>query len=206
MKAVIIAGGELAQPDFYGDWLSGAELVICADGGYRNAQKLGLEPDVVIGDFDSFPEENVSAGREKIVLPVEKDRTDTHECVCYALEQGYSEIVLLGAVGTRLDHTIANLHLLKIALDSGADMKIVNEHNEIFLVEKEAAIPRKDGWHVSFLPIGSAEGISSKGLYFPLENAHMEFGNPYGVSNEFTQDIAKVSVKSGLLLVILSRD
>ncbi len=205
MRAVIIAGGEIFDPSFYKEYFREDDIVICADSGYQNAYKLGLVPDVVIGDFDSFPEEQVTAGK-KIVLPVEKDRTDSHECVYYAIEHGFCEILLLGAIGTRLDHTIANLHLLKIALDAGVDMKIANEQNEVFLIREKTEFSKKTGWHVSLLPIGKAEGIVTEGLYYPVMNGTMEFGNPYGVSNEFTDDTAKVSLKGGLLLVILSRD
>ena len=206
MRAVIIAGGSVAEPDFYRGLFQEGDVVICADGGCRNAQRLRLVPDVVIGDFDSFPEQEAAAKKEKIVLPAEKDRTDSHECVCYAVEHGYDEILMLGATGTRLDHTLANIHLLKIALDAGVPMRICDEHNEIFLIQSEAVIPKRAGWHLSLLPVGAAAGIVLEGLYYPLCGAKMEFGNPYGVSNEFTEEKARVALERGLLLAILSRD
>ncbi|MBQ4516536.1 MAG: thiamine diphosphokinase [Clostridia bacterium] len=206
MRAVIIAGGEFKNPDFYRNLINDSDNVICADGGYMSAQKMGIVPDVVIGDFDSYPQNMAQAKTEKIVLPTEKDKTDTHECVCYAIEHGFDEIMLFGATGTRLDHTIANIHLLKIALDNNVKMKIVDEHNEVYLTDNELSLKKGEGQHVSVLPIGRAEGISSTGLYYPMTDAVMEFGNPYGVSNEFNGDEATVSVKNGLLLVILSRD
>lgn len=206
MRAVIIAGGRLNNYEFYRHMINDNDTIICADSGCMSAHRLGIVPDVVIGDFDSFPIKEAVAKNEKIVLPTEKDKTDTHECVCYAIEHGFDEILLLGATGTRLDHTIANIHLLKIALDSNIKMKIVDEHNEVYLTDKEITLAKSDGRHVSVLPIGKAEGISSEGLYYPMNGASMEFGNPYGVSNEFTENKAKISVNSGLLLVILSRD
>ncbi len=206
MRTVIIAGGGFKNPDFYRGLINDSDTVICADGGCLSAQKMGIVPDVVIGDFDSFPQDEAVAKSEKIVLPIEKDKTDTHECVCFAIEHGFDEILLLGAIGTRLDHTIANIHLLKIALDNNVKMKIVDEHNEVYLTDSEITLEKSEGQHVSVLPIGKAEGISSKGLYYPMIDAKMEFGNPYGVSNEFNSDEATVRVKNGLLLVILSRD
>lgn len=206
MRAVVIAGGSVSEPEYYRGMLREDDVVICADGGYRNAQRLGLMPDVVIGDFDSFPEREAAAKKEKIVLPAEKDRTDSHECVCYAVEHGYDEILMLGATGTRLDHTLANIHLLKIALDAGVPMRICDEHNEVFLIQKETVIAKREGWHLSLLPVTTAEKIVSEGLYYPLCGGKMEFGNPYGVSNEFTEEKARVALERGLLLAILSRD
>ena len=205
MKALIISAGRLSDAAFYRDALSDISFVVCADGGVRNCEALGLVPDVIIGDFDSCPKDLVKA-ETVIELPTEKDRTDTHECVCYCIARGCTEILLIGGIGTRLDHTLANIHLLAIAKASGVEMKIVDEHNEIFLIENEAEIPKKEGYHLSLLPIGSAEGIYASGLYYPLENARMEFGNPYGVSNEWIEKIAQVSVKNGRLLAILSKD
>lgn len=204
-RAVIVSGGNLENPAYYSGMFSDEDLILCADGGYRNAQKLGLQPDVVIGDFDSFPEDEVICDK-KIVLPTEKDKTDTHECLCYALEQGVWEIILLGAVGSRMDHTLANIHLMKIALDAGVAMKILDEHNEMFLINTKTVIPRRQGWHFSLLPLERTEGITLEGFYYPLQNATMEIGNPYGVSNEFAAEEGKVSLSKGLLLAFLSRD
>lgn len=204
-RAVIVSGGTIENPAYYNEMFSEEDFILCADSGYRNAQKLGLRPDAVIGDFDSFPEEKVICG-EKIVLPTEKDKTDTHECVCYALEHGFWEIVLIGAVGSRMDHTLANIHLLKTALEKGVSMRIVNEHNEMFLIHGETLISRKEGWHFSLLPIERTEGITLEGFYYPLQNATMEIGNPYGVSNEFAAEECRVRISKGLLLAVLSRD
>lgn len=204
-RAVIVSGGTVEDPSYYRGMFSEDDLIICADSGYRTAQRLSLVPDVVIGDFDSFPEREAILGT-KLVLPAEKDHTDTHECVCYALAQDVWEIVVIGAIGSRMDHTIANIHLLGIAMESGVAMKIVNEHNEIFLIRDTVKIPRREGWHFSLLPLEKTEGITLEGFYYPLRDAVMEFGNPYGVSNEFTAEEATVSIKKGLLLAILSRD
>lgn len=204
-RAVIVAGGSIENPEYYRGMFEDNDLILCADSGYRNAWRIGLTPDIVIGDFDSFPAQKVMIG-EKIILPEEKDRTDSHECVCRALDFGVSEIIMLGAVGSRIDHTLANIHLLKLALDKGVTMKIINEHNEIFLIDNMAVIQKKEGWHFSLLPVEKTEGITLEGLYYPLHDAIMEFGNPYGVSNEFTADQARVSIQKGLLLAVLSRD
>ena len=206
MRAVIIAGGTIKDSEYIRAQINEGDKIVCADSGCNNAKKLRVVPDVVIGDFDSFPKEEAVFKEELISLPTEKDRTDTHECVCYCIEKGADEILLLAATGSRLDHTIANLHLLKVAADAGVRMKIVNENNEIFLIDKECSIPKKEGFHLSLLPVGRAAGISASGVYYPLSDGVMEFGNPYGVSNEFTKSTAEISVKDGLLLAFLSRD
>ncbi len=205
MRALIVSGGTLSEPAFYRRVAENVSLVVCADGGYLNCEKLGLIPDVVIGDFDSVDRARVFA-KTVFELPTEKERTDTHECVCYCIEKGCTEILLIGGIGSRMDHTLANIHLLSFALQHGVQMKIMNEHNEIFLIDQTAEIPRKEGWHISLLPLFPADGISSEGLYYPLHQASMDIGNPYGVSNEFTKDAANVNVEKGQLIAIVSRD
>lgn len=205
MRAVVIAGGELGEPAFYRPLIQKEDLIICADSGYASARKIGILPDVVIGDFDSFEETQVHSGR-KIVLPVEKDRTDSHEAICYAMDQGYCDILFLGAAGTRLDHTLANISLLQLGLSRGVRITMIDEHNEIFLMDREVTVPRREGYKLSLLPLTRVTGISSTGLYYELRDSEMEIGNPYGVSNEFTKDTATITIGSGLLLVLLSKD
>ncbi len=205
MRAVVIAGGALGEPAFYRPLIQKEDLIICADSGFANAQKIGILPDVVIGDFDSFEETQVHSGK-KIILPVEKDRTDSHESICYAMDQGCRDILFLGAAGTRLDHTLANISLLKLGLSRGVRITMIDEHNEIFLMDREATVPRREGYKLSLLPLTRVTGISSTGLYYELKDSEMEIGNPYGVSNEFTKDTATITIGSGLLLVLLSKD
>jgi len=137
---------------------------------------------------------------------VEKDRTDLHECILCAISYGAEEILLFGAGGTRLDHSLAAISLLKLGLERGVRIRLIDEHNEAFLLQGSVTIPKREGYKLSLLPITKASGISARGVYYPLSDSEMDWGNPYGVSNEFTDDEATITVREGILLVMLCRD
>lgn len=203
MKALIFSGGEF---DFLPDSVDVFEydLVIGADSGYLAAIDSGIEPDVFVGDFDSVLKEQITAKKIISLNPV-KDKTDTQEAIDYALSQGAKKITIAGALGNRFDHTLANVHLLKYAHIYGAKAEITDTNTYITLVTDEITIDKKDGFCISLLPLTDCTGVSVSGVYYPLQNADMPIGNPYGISNEFTESSAKISVCSGELLVILSK-
>ncbi len=206
MRAVVIAGGVVSAPAFLTSYIREDDLIVCADSGYLHCEKMGLVPDMVIGDFDSCPKTCVPEGVPVKVLPVEKDETDLHTCINYAIEQGAGEILVFGSRGSRWDHSLAAISLVYMGLMQGVTIRLIDEHNELFMFEKEVEILKKEGYKLSLLPVTPAKGISSCGLYYPLENAAMDLGNPYGVSNEFVSDVAKITVKKGILMAILSKD
>lgn len=203
MRALIFSGGEFTcLPD--GINLNDYDLIIAADSGYLSARDSGVVPDVFVGDFDSVLKEEVKA-KEIISLNPVKDKTDTQEAIDYAVAHGVKFITIVGALGNRFDHTLANIHLLKYANISGLRAEIVDTDAYITLVTDELLIKKKDGFCISLLPLTDCLGVSVTGVFYPLDNAEMCVGNPYGISNEFTDDFAKVSLKSGDLLVILSK-
>lgn len=203
MRALIFSGGEFTHlPD--GIDIHNYDLVIAADSGYLSAHDCGIIPDVFVGDFDSLLKEDVVSKKIISLNPV-KDKTDTQEAIDYAVSQGVKSITLVGALGNRFDHTLANVHLLKYARISGVFAEIADTDTYITLVDGELLIKKKDGFCISLLPLSDCGGVSVSGVFYPLENADMPIGNPYGISNEFIDDFAKISVKSGELLVILSK-
>jgi len=203
MKALIFSGGEFHHlPDSLNT--NEYDLIIAADSGYLSARSVGVVPDVFIGDFDSVLKEEVSAKKIVSLNPV-KDKTDTQEAIDYAVSEGAKEITILGALGKRTDHTIANIHLLKYAHDLGAKAEISDIDTYITLVSDEISVDKADGCCLSLLPLTDCTGVSVSGVYYPLNNADMSVGNPYGISNEFTDNTAKISVKSGELLVIVTK-
>ncbi len=206
MKAIVIAGGSLSKPAFYKPFFRLADLVVCADSGYLHCETLGITPDLIIGDFDSSSLSGVPEGVPVTQLPVEKDQTDLHACIEYAIEQGATEILLFGARGTRLDHSLAAISLVYMGLMRGVTIRTIDEHNEMFMFRGTVEIPRKEGYKLSLLPVTEAGGIYAEGVYYPLTGQTMDWGNPYGVSNEFTADVAKITAESGVLMAILSRD
>lgn len=211
MICVIICGGIIKDYEKIKKYVQGAELVLCVDSGARHCRMLKVVPDFLIGDFDSISKEDfealVEAGVEVIRYPAEKDMTDTEIAVQIASERGSSRIILLGAVGSRLDHSLSNLFMLKRMADLNIEGMIANEHNEIMLINKSITLEREEGVFISLLPLGgSAKGVTTQGLYYPLTDATLEVGSSWGISNRFVEKTATVTVKEGHLLIIKSRD
>lgn len=210
-SALIICNGEIADYDYMKKYISYNQLVICVDGGVRHLDGLQINPDLILGDFDSAKKADLDnyseQGIEILEYPPEKDFTDTELALEEATKRGINKIIFLGATGTRLDHTLANIFLLKKAMELGIEAFVANENNEIYIVNSEIRIAREEGYKLSILPVdGPANGVTTLGLYFPLKDATLPLGPARGISNEFTAEWAEISVKNGLLLVIKARD
>ncbi len=211
MNALIICSGTFSDYSFYEKYVCNAGFILCADGGARHARRLKVVPDVLLGDFDSISPEDYEYCKlldaRIMKYPASKDRTDSEIAVDIALDRGCERIVILGGLGTRADHSIANIGLLKKIAHRGAFGTLVNEHNEIFYVTRRLVLHREDGYKVSLVPASSVvKGIKTSGLMYELSEAVIEYGSTLGVSNEFVKDKARISIKSGALLVIKSRD
>jgi len=211
MKAIIICNGRIENYLYYEKYVKNADLIICADGGATHAKKLGLKPDVLLGDFDSLKEDDFSYFNkmdiEILKFPPKKDMTDSELTVEHAMEKGCDFIVLIGALGSRADHSLANVMLLRKMLDRGVKGLIVDENNEITLINDRIVLEGNSNTNVSLIPITEkVEGVTTKGLYYPLQNATIEMGSTWGISNRFICDRAEVSITSGLMLVVKSID
>ncbi len=212
MRAVIVTGGSICDYTFYNGFFRPDDFVICADGGIAHLIELGVQPDLFLGDFDSC---DFSSVKDLPILEhaqivrhaVRKNETDTQLAVGEALARGMKEIVILGGIGSRADHTLANVFLLKMILENGAEGVLLNENNEVRLLDRSTVLHPRAGRHISLLPLtAEVSGITLRGLSYPLDNFTMKMGDSIGISNEFTKDDAVIQFKSGLLLVILSKD
>lgn len=169
-------------------------------------------PDYILGDFDSIDKKVLEKYKTQKIkineLKPEKDFTDTEEAINLAIKLKSSEFVIIGAIGTRIDHLLANINVLKIALDNNIKAKIINEHNEIELINNELIIEKNNLYkYISIMPLTTqVEGITITGMKYPLENYTLTIGNSLGVSNEQIEKTAKIKVKDGILIVIKSRD
>lgn len=211
MKIGIITNGSISNYDFYKEIVKAYDLIICADGGLAHAHKIGVLPDVILGDFDSAPSKMVEDYRSKgckiITYPAIKNETDTEIALAYALDEGPESIDILAGIGSRFDHSLANVHLLKKGLERSLPCRIITENNEIMIIDQDAQIEGKRGEGVSLLPLTqSVKGVFSAGLAYPIEDGVFEMGAPYGVSNYISEDKAHIKIESGLLLVIKYRD
>ena len=176
------------------------DFILCADAGYELAVRAGVKPDIVIGDFDSMEApENV----EIIRHPVIKDDTDTILCIDHALEAGYRNFLIVGGLGGRLDHTIANLQTLGYLAEHGAYAQLCDGNQKVWAVKNgKIRIPRSGGKLSVFALSGRCEGISIRGAKYPLENAVLTPDYPLGMGNDFTEDFAEIGVEKGILIII----
>ena len=181
-----------------------SDLLIAADGGFAHLQQLDLQPDGVLGDFDSlgYIPENAK------IFPVEKDDTDSMLAVRYGLEKGYSRFLLYGSLdGPRLDHTIANFQTLQFLADQGAEGWLVGTTYLATVLKNSTIRFGADAQGIiSVFCLGAdAKGVSIKGLQYTLENGTLTAGFPLGVSNHFTGQPSEISVKDGSLLILYDR-
>ena len=181
--------------------LEKSDYIIAADGGLTHVKRLGLSPNEILGDFDSLgytPEGST-------VFPAEKDDTDAMLAVRKGLALGYQEFVLYGSIdGPRLDHTVANFQTLQFLADHEASGILAGRDWLITVVQEgNLSFPAGMEGHISLFCLGkSAQGVTIRGLYYPLENGELSPGFPLGVSNHFTREPAHIDVRSGSLLVM----
>lgn len=180
--------------------------VICADAGFETAAKFGVQPDLVVGDFDSAKAplpENVKRMR----LPVEKDVTDTMFAAMKGLAKGYRDFVLLGCLGgPRFDHALANLEVLRFLRDHGGRGVLADERTKVFLLtDEKLTITGMKGATVSVFPHGCMScNVSYTGLQYPLTREDLTVGGlVMGVSNCITADRAVIRVHMGTALVVV---
>lgn len=210
-KCIIVAAGDLTVSEMD---ISEGDLVIAVDGGLEYCRALGVEPDLVLGDFDSVGEELLAQVElwerldpERVVrLKPEKDDTDTLAAVRVALERGYNSFLLYGAMGGRLEHTIANIQCLLFLRHHGAVGYMMDAGGMCFVMEDEE---RRFGasmrGYLSLFSLGEkAEGVDIRGMKYELNDAVITNDFPIGISNEFIGQEAVVRVKRGQLLGIVT--
>lgn len=211
MKAVIFASAQIKDYSFCTDYLKDRPIIICCDGGMYHAKALDIQPDYVVGDFDSVSKELLLEFRAKNIpfrqFPEKKDETDMELGVLLALELGVTELVILGGIGSRMDHTLANCHLLHFLYQKNINALLADENNCIRITDSHIRLKGKKGDLVSLIPVCSeVKGITLYGLEYPLIDATLPFESPRGVSNVMLCETAEVYVNKGCVYVIQSRD
>jgi len=182
-------------------------MIIACDGGVRHLKKLGIEPDVIVGDMDSIEPAQLTSysaqGVQIIKYPANKDFTDTELALDYALDLKPAAIYIWAALGGRLDHILANVFLLLEAKDAGIKTYLLDEYCEAFIADKEAAFVNAKGVTVSLFAVSpQVEGLSLSGFVYPLQDATLTLGESLGVSNIINEDRATITLRAGNLLVI----
>ena len=186
----------------------GSDIIICADGGFNAAMSFGLTPDVVIGDFDSGDFTGLAdCGAGTIHYPREKDESDTFLCLKYAINAGYDEITVVGGIGGRLDHTVANIQTLAYFASPCISVTMLDERNAFTVIENSAVtIKKREGYVISLFSLSDkCKGVATAGLNYPLDDAELTNLYPVGLSNEFSSDEAEIKVRQGKLLIVMSK-
>jgi thiamine pyrophosphokinase len=207
MRCLIVTGGAAPGRALLLDEARPARRVIAADGAADLLLRHGITPDVLIGDFDTASKKTVSALADKGVkivrLPEYKNMTDTEAAVDYALDEGADDITILGALGTRADHTLSNIGMLLRAMRRGAACRILDETNELAVAAGEYDLTGFPGQTVSILPLTGDLTVTASGLEYPLEKLSLSFGSSRGVSNRMKDDSAHLTISGGVALIVM---
>ncbi len=210
---LIVTGGRVTIP-FAKEYIKQLEFhtVIAVDSGLSYAKELELPIDYLVGDFDSVDkqilDEYIDSGIQILKFNPEKDATDTELALTLSIELMADEVILLGASGSRLDHTFANIYLLSGLLKKKIKASIVDEWNKVYLIDEGITL-QKDGLHgpyLSLLPfMGTVQGVTLTGFKYPLID-HTMFASSLGISNEVIEKEAYINLQAGTLIVMESKD
>jgi thiamine pyrophosphokinase len=209
-RIIIFANGDLPDPHKARVLLHPDDYIICADGGTRHALALGLQPNLIIGDMDSTDkaqlQELKQAGVEIELFPRDKNETDLELAINRAIELEPKQIVIVAALGGRLDQTLGNIALLADVRLATLDIRLDEGVEEIFFCRNQVQV---EGWRgdlVSLIPWGEpVHGIRTQGLKWALNNETLYPDKTRGVSNEMISESASIEIKSGLLLIVHRR-
>jgi len=204
MKTVILANGIIRDYAATKQAAADAAHIIACDGGLRHAHAMGMTPDAIIGDMDSVPpdllESTKRSGTKTIIYPTMKDETDLELAMIHAHALGATSIKILGALGGRIDHALANMHLLAMYPQI---TEIWDEETSIQLIVSSLTLPKSDYVTLSLIPLTTeVTGITTHGLIYPLRGETLKVGSSRGISNCFSEDAAIVTIDTGLLLAI----
>ncbi|MBE6667733.1 MAG: thiamine diphosphokinase [Ruminococcaceae bacterium] len=207
MKAFIYTGGIINTQNIT-EHPKGDDLVIAADSGYDNAKALGEKPNILLGDMDSIKSKSLPEDIETLKVPAEKDFTDTQLAVDTAIKRGAREIVIIGGLDGRLDHTLSNLAILEDLYKRGIFAHITNGYNRVrFLNSTSTLLPKSGFGYFGLLCFSEkAKGVSIEGAKYPLKNAKIERTFQFAVSNEIVGNCALISVRKGAFYIVESSE
>ena len=206
MRIIIFANGNLPNLEKARSLIHTDDFILCADGGTRHALALGLTPNVIVGDMDSVTEKERRKMKELdveiIQHPTDKNETDLELAINHALTLNPDQILILAALGGRMDHTLANIALLSNLQLATFNIRLTDGVEELFFCRDQAKVEGRSGDIVSLIPWqGEVTGVFTENLRWHLHHETLYPEKTRGISNEMTADIATVSIKSGLLLI-----
>ena len=211
MKAVIVSGGNAPSFELIKSELINCSLIICGDSGANCLRQYGIEPKYLIGDFDSVKPDVLEYFKSTDCIiekyPKDKDFTDTCLCMQKAISSGADEITFLGCTGTRIDHVLGNIGLMRKCLENGVKACIKDNNNTIFIANKSIILKKTSARYFSIHAYSEiVESLTIKNAKFPLKNYNLLIGDPLTISNEFLDGDVIIEFSSGLLLVMICKD
>ena len=210
-KTAFIYTGGTVFDEYVTEKTEKGDLVIAADAGYLTAQKMGVTPDILLGDFDTLGEENIPEGIECLRVPAEKNDTDTQLAVEVAIERGAGKIVIIGGLSGRLDHTLSTLAILEDLWERKNDRIyaiLTDGKNRVRFIRNSGVIlPRSQYRYFSLIAADElVKGVTLEGCKYSLKNGRISRRHQWAVSNEITGNCALIEIKRGGVWVIESMD
>lgn len=205
MRAVIIASAPETDIDYVRQLIDANTLVICADGGMRHAERLGIQPHLIVGDFDSGEQPRTG---EILRLKPEKDDSDLQCCMRVAMARGCKEIILTCASGGRMDHFLSNLFSLEELAENGVYGALYDSQNRVRFHQGTYTYPADSRYpYIGIIPLDEVlQGVTLRGLKYPLEHAEVRRSRMITISNEAVSSEFTVSIEQGRALLVESRD
>lgn len=215
MNTLIVSGGEINLEFLYKYYNDNKNsTIIAVDKGLKALHELNIIPHHIVGDFDSVNKEILSSYTNNSNITIhkynpEKDYTDTDIAIKLAIDLNSSCINIIGGFGNRIDHLLANIHILMHSLNANIPCYLLDECNKVYLINSTTEIHKNKayGKYISLIPLtSSVKGLTLDGFKYPLVNYTMPIGISLGISNEIIDDIATISLSNGILILIESRD
>lgn len=214
-RCVIISGGSI-DDDFALEQMQmiQPEFIIGVDSGLKFLYRNQIMPTHIVGDFDSVDPAVITFYKDETQVPIRefnpvKDASDTEIALKLAIELGAGQVWIIGGTGTRLDHVMANMQMMKFALDAGVKAYILDKHNRISLVEREIVLNKADayGLYFSVFPLGGCvEQFCIEGAKYPLKNHTLSPYNSLCVSNQFLEEQVRIRFSEGIIILMETRD
>ncbi|MGN0170745.1 MAG: thiamine diphosphokinase [Lachnospiraceae bacterium] len=215
MKVAIVTGGTICKAFVEERLENGAfDRIIAVDRGAEFFLSSRFHPEYIVGDFDSVAPGTLKMLQQKNKVQIErhaaqKDETDTELALHLAISLGADHVEIYGATGSRLDHVLGNIQLLKLALDQSVYCSLIDENNRITMTKDFSRIRKEQqfGKYVSLIPFSSCvKGLTLRGMKYLLKDYTLQTGLARGVSNEIMDEVAEIELKEGILLIIESKD
>lgn len=215
MKTLIVTGGNINK-HFLIKTIDEIKFdtIIAVDNGLKILGEVKIKPNHIVGDFDTVEDKILNLYKNDKSIKIHqfnpiKDNTDTDIAIRLAIELKSEQVIIIGAIGTRIDHVLGNIQVLKYAMDNEVECKIIDEKNEIQLINKTKILKKKEinKKYISLIPLTEkVENINLKGFKYELENGTLTIGSSLGISNEIIEEEAKIQFNNGILIMINSSD